>query len=333
MSLNAIQRAAFSLIQSDARFIYTLIDIQKNAHNINSNYVMMCQPYIGIFADGAEQWSQKVGLNAPLFTGTEKAYYAALRQGHKLLAQPYDAYSRILMEKFIESDNYFYRNRRLREKVLGYYNVGTDLCHGEYCGNTIICALHTPMATLGNSDIGVLIKDISIVVGKLAAFYICTNSTPYRYDDSMTVRYKDYHFFNDCPLKMKTSLGLVLFSILCNINYVTGFINTYFLDEIPQKLKFAYLQYYYLCDFIHDLNQANGTHFSINTSLKNKSFRNCLAHYGLGQLMTEHNIIEDDYLKGLTNKVFNTDYVSTKRLIYKYLDELCVQIKKAVLNT
>lgn len=57
--LNKVQKAAFDLIQSDARFIYTLVDMQNNAKNINSNYIMMSIPYIGIFADGAEQWCKK----------------------------------------------------------------------------------------------------------------------------------------------------------------------------------------------------------------------------------------------------------------------------------
>lgn len=58
--LNKVQKAAFDLIYSDAKFIYTLVDMQNNAKNINSNYVMMCQPYLGIFADGAEQWCKKM---------------------------------------------------------------------------------------------------------------------------------------------------------------------------------------------------------------------------------------------------------------------------------
>lgn len=332
MILNKVQKAAFALIQSDARFLYTLIDIQKNARNISSNYIMMCQPYIGIFTDGAEQWSKKVGLDAPLFNNKEKTYYTALRQGHKLLEKPYDIYSRLLLEKFIESDNYFYGIRSLREKLLGYYNVGTDLCNGEFCGNTILCAMHTPIDTLGNKNVGVSIKDISIVVGKLAASFDCTDFPPYRYDDTNIVKYRDYHFYKNCPLKMKTDLGLVLFSILCNVNYVTVFVDTFFTEEIPQKLKFAYLQYYYLCDFMQDLNHVNGTQFYINNSLRNKEFRNCLAHYGLGQFLRECDIAENDALKGLTNKAFNMDYISTKELIYKYLNELCAQIKKVILN-
>ena len=45
-------------------------------------------------------------------------------------------------------------------------------------------------------------------------------------------------------------LGFVLFCILCNINYTIEFLDKYFVEEIPQKFKYAYLQYYYICDFI-----------------------------------------------------------------------------------
>ena len=53
--LSIVQKAAYELIQSDARFLYSLVNIQKNAKNINSNYIMMSQPYSGIFTDGAEK--------------------------------------------------------------------------------------------------------------------------------------------------------------------------------------------------------------------------------------------------------------------------------------
>ena len=106
MYLNKVQVAALRLMQSDARFLYTLVDIHKNAENITSNYIMMCQPYIGIFVDGAEQWCKKVGLVPPSFTAEEKVYYTALRQGHKLFEKKYLDYSKMLNEKFKESDKY-----------------------------------------------------------------------------------------------------------------------------------------------------------------------------------------------------------------------------------
>lgn len=332
MNLTKIQQAAFDLIQSDATFLYTITDISQNAKRINSNYIMMCQPYIGIFANGAEQWCKKVGLNAPKFTSDEKLYYDNLRQGHKIFEDTYENFSYKLLKHFIQSDSYFYNIRRLREKILGYYNVGVDLCNGEFCGNTIICMMNMPIPIIGKDDIGNYIKNISVIAGKLANFFKCTELPTYKYDDTNnSVTFKDYHFYKNCPLKLKNDFSFVLFSILCSINYIIEFIDKYFIDEIPQKFKFAYLQYYYLCDFIKDLNNVNGSNYILNTSLKNRNFRNCIAHYGLGQFMENTDIIEADILKGLTYKAFNMDYISTKQLLYKYLKDLTQQIKSDIL--
>lgn len=332
MEFNKVQNAAYELIQSDARFLYTLTDMSQNASNINSNYILMCQPYIGIFANGAEQWCKKLGLKAPSFNEREKKYYDSLRQSHKLLEKTYAEYAALLMSKLSESDQYFYSIRRLREKVFGYYNVGTDLFNGEYCGNTIFGAANMPIPLLNNQNVGIKIKDLSIIAGKLAAFFECKAFVPYLYDDKKnTVEYKDFHFFDDCPLKEKNELGVVLFSILCNINYATVFIEKFFSEEIPQKFKFAYLQYYYLCDFVNELRLAKGTNYSIDDSLQNRELRNCLAHYGLGQYLEENDIIEPDILKGLTVKAFNLDYFETKRQLFKHLLNLRDQIQTNIL--
>ncbi len=52
--LNKLQKAGFELMQSDARFVYTIIDIFENAKNIDSNYMSMCLPYLGVFC----RWSR-----------------------------------------------------------------------------------------------------------------------------------------------------------------------------------------------------------------------------------------------------------------------------------
>jgi hypothetical protein len=104
------------------------------------------------------------------------------------------------------------------------------------------------------------------------------------------------------------------------------------IEEIPQKLKFAYLQYYYLCDFINELNARNSTSFYINDCLRNRNFRNCLAHYGLGQYLSESEIIADDMLKGLTNKAFKKTYHETKMELYEILKNLTEQIKTKILR-
>lgn len=66
------------------------------------------------------------------------------------------------MQKFDESEKYFYSIRRLREKILGYSNVGVDLCKEEFCGNTILCALYTPFSFLGNENAAIWMKNILV---------------------------------------------------------------------------------------------------------------------------------------------------------------------------
>lgn len=97
--------------------------------------------------------------------------------------QSYAEYAALLMSKLSESDRYFYSIRRLREKVFGYYNVGTDLFNGEYCGNTIFGAANMPIPLLNNQNVGIKIKNLSVIAGKLAAFFECKAFVPYLYDD------------------------------------------------------------------------------------------------------------------------------------------------------
>lgn len=331
-SLSCVQQVALELIISDAKFITTLADINKNAKNIASNYMLMTQPYIGVFADGAEQWCQKVGLDSPRFTAKEKIYYQKLRLSHKLLDKSYADYCLEISETLKESDEYFRSIRRLREKILGYYNIGADIINNEYCGNTILCAMYSPVNLFKNQNAGEQLRDMAIIAGKIAGFLGCTLNTIYEYKSDMKVGYDDFHFYKDTPLKINNELGLVLFSIICTINYTIQFIENYFTDEIPQKFKYAYLQYYYLCDFIEDLNDKNNTNFYLNTTLKHTEFRNCLAHYGLGQFVTEKDIVEADPLKGLTQKAFGLNYFEAKEKLYCYLRDLVFEIKEYTLK-
>ena len=75
------------------------------------------------------------------------------------------------------------------------------------------------------------------------------------------------------------------------------------------------------------MNACQRTNYYIDSSLQDRNFRNCLAHYGLGQFLKENEIVDDDIMKGLTYKAFNMDYHSSKQLLYKYLSDLSEQIK------
>lgn len=327
-NLGKVQKSAYYLMREDARFIYSLVDLYKNVDNLDSNYVCMSMPYIGLFADGAEQWCKKVGLVVPRFTKEEKEYYSYLRGSIKALERGYDDYISSLRGFLHKSDEYF-KGISLpgQEK---YFNIGTDLFMGKYCGNTVLCASYNPFNCY-IEEVGARMRDMSVVAGKIAVSLGCDMFTPFRHSD-MEAIYCDYHFYMDNPLKIKDDIGLLLFSILCSINYVIVFIENYCLDDIPQKFKFAYLQYYYLCEFIPQLNEKTGMNFKIDTSLMNRDFRNCLAHYGLGQYMKETDIVKDDVLFGLTQKAFGENYFETKVILFEIMKQLAEHIEKIVLE-
>ena len=49
----------------------------------------------------------------------------------------------------------------------------------QVCGNTILCAMYMPFNTLEDEKIGPKIRDLSIVTGKLAAYFLDTNLEPF----------------------------------------------------------------------------------------------------------------------------------------------------------
>lgn len=328
-SLNKVQEAAFELVLEDSRFLLTLADIFKNAKNANNNYISMTLPYIGIFADGAEQWGRKVGFQVSKFSPEEKEYYSIIRGGHKLYEYSYDALKSILQNKLKESDDHFFKIRTPLEKIIGYRNFGADKVMGQYCGNTILCAAYNPFSPFDSTS-GLKVQKLSEVAGKLALFYGGGIITPYLYSDVLTLTYEDFHFEKSSPIKITSFEGFILFSMLCNINYAIVFIENFFKEEIVQKFKFAYLQYYYLCKFVKEINENTEYELLINDSLCNKAFRNCLSHYGLGQFLEESDIKKDDPLKGLTLKAFNLNYITAKNRVYEYLTELANQIKTII---
>ena len=223
--MNIVQNAAYDLIQSDARFVYTLTEISKNVKTYNNNFMLMSLPYLGIFADGSAQWGKKVGLQSPNFTAEEKEYYTTIRKSHKLFEKKYDEFSSLLCEELSKFDKYCCGIFPKLAKIIGYDNVGTDLYNGEFCGNTILCSVYVPIKIYDNASVGPWIRNMSVVAGKLAAFYMGNNQKPYRYNKDVALKSKDYIFYDNSPLTMNNALGIVLFSVLCSINYVIEFID------------------------------------------------------------------------------------------------------------
>ena len=57
-------------------------------------------------------------------------------------------------------------------------------------------------------------KNISVIAGELAGFFECNGLPVYKYRTELNIEPRDFHFFNNCPLKKKSESALLLFSVL-----------------------------------------------------------------------------------------------------------------------
>lgn len=327
--MNKVQQSSFQIIQDDCKFIYSLLVLTQNDKKFQTNYVMMFTPYLALFTYGAELWGKKMNLNFPVFTMEEKEYYKKLRQSTKLYGKNYFELKSDFNAKLQESDVYFKKVRNLLEIMIGYKNVGADLCENTYIGNTILCSIYSPLHLFEN-ETKYYLKSLAVICGKMVGSYLGDAWSKYIVNKNIKLSTRDFHFYENCPIKMKSDCGLVLFSILCSINYCINFLEKVILEESAMKFKAAYLQYYYLCDFLPEFKEYEKITIEIDRRLYNSDFRNCIAHYGLGVYMKEDNIIVDDILKGLTNKAFHLDYCEAKRKLYYILSEVVEQIEEII---
>lgn len=219
LKLNPVQKAAFSLIQQDLRYIYTVI---KNINPKASNYIPSMLPYLGVVIDGAEDW--------------------------------------------------------LMNEIGGRY---INLFHA---------------------------------------------TTDFQVNNELQFGVQDYGGFIKSPVGNVYSDKFVLMSILCQINFLLYGIEKWINNEIPTKLRFGYLLYYSLISVIEQINQKLGIALKINSKWKSDRFRNSMAHYKLGIVLKESNLIISDAMFGLTEKIFGEDYYTIKKSIYKELEKLAKQI-------
>ena len=327
--MNEVQESAYKLIKSDANWINAICSLLRNK-KISSNYMCMAVPYFALFVLESEQWAMKMKLNLPIMTDEEKTYYKSIRSSNKMYEQNYNDVLKSVENKFIEHDEYFYKIRTTFSKISGkYYNVGLDFCNGKICGNTVLCGIYRPTLLLSSYEPN-YIKNISIIVGKLTGLFLDDQSQLYCINETVRTSNQDISATDLFNNTYSIGENLCLFNIKCQINFLIIFLENIFLFEIPQKLKFSYLLYYYLCDFIKDLTVNLKVCLSIDRALYNRNFRNCIAHYGLGQFMTAEDLIEDDLLFGLTKKTFDKTYFEVKKFIYSQLRSVEKQISKLI---
>lgn len=322
------QKVAIALIRNDFRFIYTVFN---NRDQLKSNYISFSMPLLGTIMDGAEDWvkaynnSSKDKLEIPVFTAEEQAYYEEMRNAIKLWENTYDTVYNELKATYQASDEFFSNLCKPIAKKLKLYDIfGVDLVDGEFCGNTILGSYCAPQYQIGNAD-GERIKKYSEIIGNYIVLFGAMQE--YAVDKDFHFTYKDYGGFYKSPVGNDFSDKFVLFSLLCQIQFVVLCVDRYIAEECTTKLRFLYLQYYYLSKILPEINAKLQTNFNMDDSFVSSMFRNAMAHYKIGVALKPNEIVFSDPFFGLTQKFFHCDYYTTKQFVLDNLNALASQIK------
>ena len=263
-------------------------------------------------------------LNMPLFNESQTIFYEQIRNSIKMWQQDYNEIYISLGNAYRKNDDYFGSVCKPIAKVLKLYDIyGMDTINGVICGNTILCHCYSPFFSYSENN-GEYIKVMSEIGGRYINLFHAT--TDFQVNNELQFGVQDYGGFIKSPVGNVYSDKFVLMSILCQINFLLYGIEKWINNEIPTKLRFGYLLYYSLISVIEQINQKLGIALKINSKWKSDRFRNSMAHYKLGIVLKESNLIISDAMFGLTEKIFGEDYYTIKKSIYKELEKLAKQI-------
>lgn len=330
------QIAAKELIRCDLRYVFTIFE---NASYLKSNYVVSMIPYFSLVVDGAEAWVAAMNsanpgvIEAPRFSKEEKLFYDTARESIKLWEMPYEKVFKLLERHYAESDAYFSSLCKPIAKRLRLYDIfGADLTeNGHFCGNTILDAIYLPGYNHGDSAYGPNLRNMTVIGGKYVRIFNAMES--YATNKNRCFHYRDYGGFEKSPVGNAFSYRFVLFSILCQVNFILYAVDRYIEPEVPTKLRFAYILYYYLCDILPQINARHGTLFMLNRFLYSQEFRNAMAHYKVGVYLKKDEIVIDDPMYGMTQKAFGMDFYQTKNEIIRELENLSEQLEVYLART
>ena len=328
---NKVQRCAVQLMKKDLRLFFTLLCYQKIS---TPSYYVALMPYMGLIVDGIEDWvnaynnSSKHKLNLPTFTDEEEKYYSEMRKSIKLFEKGYINLNRILYENYTKSDMYFSSLCKPIAKHLRLYDIyGVFYCDSVPCDNTVLAQIVTPFFSYDKTD-----EEKTVEMAKIGGEYIsCFNATePYKIISDFNFTTKDYCGFVKSPFGNKYNYKFLLFTILCQINFIVYSVDKFIVDETSTKLRFAYILYYYLLSLLPDIKENLKFSIIMDNKYYSDDFRNAMAHYKLGVSLKENDIIDTDPLFGLTQKLFGEDYHTVKNNIISELNKAGKQIQKII---
>ena len=229
-------------------------------------------PYLGVVIDGAEDWvkainnSSKCKLQIPLFKESESVFYEQIRNSIKMWNQDYDKIYKLLKNAYHKSDEYFGSVCNPIAKAVHLYDIyGMDTINGAICGNTILCQYYSPFFSYTGNN-GEYIKSMTEIGGQYIRLF--NSISEYTVNNDFKLDVQDYGGFVKSPVGNRFSDKFVLVSIICQINFLLYGVEQWIKEEIPTKLRFGYILYFYLINVVEQINTKLGITLKIDTKWK-----------------------------------------------------------------
>ena len=192
-------------------------------------------------------------------------------------------------------------------------------------GNTILDGAIIPDFSYNSFD-GRKLKFYAKILGNYTALFGALSE--YNVNKEYIFSYKDYGGSSNLPFGSDFSDAFVVFSILCQIRFIIYCVNGYVLDECATKIRFSYILYFYLQSIIPEINVRVGECFHINDKYISSKFRNAMMHYGIGPSLEEDEILDEDILFGLSEKIIGISAIDLHNGVTTELKSLEIQLER-----
>ncbi|TDM42343.1 hypothetical protein ETI06_08310 [Macrococcoides goetzii] len=326
--LSNTEKVVYKLINSDFQMLYEIYFLNSKLNN--TLYCLSFNGYYGMIIDGSTKWMLKVRQlksKVPQMSNQQKIYYNHLRQSIKFWDMSYEDYINNMTVAYKKSESYFENQTSTIARILKVFDIyGVAYFNKVPIGNTIHYSMVLPSFDYKTFKLD---KQYTINVNEYAGMLI--GNADINLNDSFVdcsnieITAKDRGGIKKLGIEKDTRL-FFLFNLACLINFNLYGLKPLKKPFLPSILRINYILYYYINTVLKDVNKDNQTDFFIDTQYIDDLFRNCMAHYGIGNLLKQNEVDLNDPFGGLTQKVFKIDYVVLNKKIEDNLEALLNQI-------
>ncbi len=335
--MNTVQNIAKRIIISECK---ELIDVMVRTPKDDAALLSLgLIPYIALVINESLKWCGNCKIKIPELSNEEKFVIKRLRAKCKFYTSDakysFDEHKKRLKEAIMIEKNY-YRNQSWLAKQLYkcgiIKDVGAYLLNGRYIGNTILYSDYFESFKDKQKSVYESKQEIynfSVSLGRILQSIIITLDGK-RYEcknDYMNLskehNYKDY-FLDNCFFYSGDLDKMMLFNILCSINFITDYLDRILADNSSLLFRIKYLTLYHALESLEELISLK---IDDNAFLK-RDFRNSMAHYGLFKALKENNIIENVKMFGLIESNFNISFQDMIKLMNHKLKVIQCNLEK-----